>query len=296
MFRKLGILLTVLLPLITLASGANADQCRRGLPPNGILASAFCIDGDLPPGGRDILTWTLSKVQSRHSWRWSLNGPDGAVTRLEIFAAKQHDQKPLYTLLDRAPLTEENPRIFRAGTTDTIMLRPGRYRLRVSCDAPCTGKGDPYTLKAVANSNDLPGYLREWPLAARQTQAQSVPDWFHLGGNLQGREGVYSWTIAKGDVATCWRMFLFLPVGVQGWLRLYDPDGRLVASVPANDANQSKAAFRDLGVYAGRYTIRVGPAQTKDTPYRLFSGVLGTRVMKPELSGSTLSCPVLNVD
>lgn len=274
---------------------AGTIDCRKRMPAADHLPTAFCIDGDLPQAGRDIFTWSLSKAQSRHPWMWHLRGARGAVTRLEIFRASgRNSQKPAYTLLDRAPLTEENPRIVRAGVTDTIVLRPGRYFLEVSCDGACTGKGDPYTLRAVASgTSDLPGYRREWAANDHSPQAQPVPDLFFLDGNLEGREGVFAWTMSKIDADTCGQIFLFLPVGEQGWVKLYDPDGHLLAQRQANQTSYSKAAFQDMGVRKGRYTIRVGPVKKRYTPYRLFTAPLGSRKAEAGKAGSTLACQVL---
>ena len=286
--------LLILVGSLCLSATSAAADCQRAVPPNGQFPAKFCIDGDLPQGGHDSFIWTLNKKQSRHPWTWRLRGADGAVTRFEIHPIKQQSiiRKPVYTLLDRAPLTEENPRVVRAGETGTTMLRPGRYSLHVSCDGECTGKGDPYRLRvSAAPTTEMLGYQRERKAGGHSGQMQQVGDVFTLDGDLAGSTDTYVWPMNRGDAATCWQIFLMLPPGERGWVGLYGPDGRLRAR-RQTDAN-GNASFFDLGLGTGRYLIRVGPGKHGYTPYRLFSTPLGSRVMGRGPAGFTLACPVL---
>jgi len=288
-----GVALAAGMSLALLAVPVDAAECHKAPPTGEQLPTAFCIDGNFPQGGQNIFSWTLDRKQSRHPWMLSLRGSPGAVTRFEIFRSGTADgRRPVYTLLDRAPLTEENPRVVRAGETGTTMLRPGRYSLHVSCDGECTGKGDPYRLRvSAAPTTEMLGYQRERKAGGHSGQMQQVGDVFTLDGDLAGSTDTYVWPMNRGDAATCWQIFLMLPPGERGWVGLYGPDGRLRAR-RQTDAN-GNASFFDLGLGTGRYLIRVGPGKHGYTPYRLFSTPLGSRVMGRGPAGFTLACPVL---
>lgn len=289
-----GVALAAGMSLALLAVPVDAAECHKAPPTGEQLPTAFCIDGNFPQGGQNIFSWTLDRKQSRHPWMWSLRGSPGAVTRFEIFRSGTADgRRPVYTLLDRAPLEEANPRVVRAGETDTIILRPGRYLLRVSCDGECTGKGDPYHLETVAAPSTGFEYQRERAAQGYSGQVQQVGDVFTLDGDLVGSPDTYAWTMAKGDAATCWQLDLMLPVDEHGWIRLYAPDGRLLAQRQVAKTVDNMPVFSDLGLKAGRYLIRVGPGKHGYTPYRLFSTPLGSRFMGTGPAGFTLACPVL---
>jgi len=162
----------------------------------------------------------------------------------------------------------------------------------VSCDGKCTGKGDPYRLKVMAgHTTDMLGYQRERKAGGHSGQMQQVADRFTLDGDLAGSTDTYVWPMNRGDAATCWRIFLMLPPGERGWVRLYGPDGRLRAQ-RGTDAN-GKALFDDLGRGTGRYLIRVGPGKHGFTPYRLYAGPIGSRFMGKGSSRIHPGLPVL---
>lgn len=59
------------------AASPGAVTCYKRLPPDGIVPTEFCMDGDLPQAGRDRLIWTLGQrtgatfmdvVSARSAW------------------------------------------------------------------------------------------------------------------------------------------------------------------------------------------------------------------------------------
>ena len=181
--------------------------------------------------------------------------PHGCVCR-------KWQARPVYSLVDGG--TGE-------GINDTVFLAAGHYVVELSCGQACTGGGDRFHLESMMMAaGDAPEYQTEKEPNDSWQAAQVLPDVFALDGSLGDSLDNYIWVVPKKDASkSCWQVQLTLPVNAHGWVKLYDPKGTPLAEADADARSHGRTSIRHLGLVAGRYRLRIGPARAEAVPYRL---------------------------
>jgi len=261
------------------SSAQSADLCSQAHnPSNGpvgapVLSTPFCLKGALRGDGQNMVAWSLDKAGSAHPWRLTLAGIPGAVTRLDIFTVTftedgsgVSDYSRIYSLTDRG---NGHP------MSDVVMLRPGKYFLGLSH----AGGGGTYRLNVAAVSG--PAQAEREP-NDDDSHAQPVDSAFAVDGDLNGSEDRYRWRLTKADAGKHWRLILRGPVDSDSWIKLYDAKGHQLGARKSHDGDHGRVVFDGLGLAAGSYLVRVGPAQDARTPYRLSAVANDTRAADQE--------------
>ena len=265
------------------AAAARAEvACVADAEPNDTpetampVAGAVCIAGDLTiAGDQDVFAWTVSATGAAPRWTFELQGIVGQQTRVEIL----RDAVPA-----GATTATAGPTLFTftaepgstAPTIVDLIVAPGRYFLGVAK----SGGGGPYRLSLSpaagfpagdAEPNDAP------------TAGTPVVGAFALGGDLQGSEDLFAWTLSEADAAQLWEVTAQAAVGGSLTLGIQGPDGRILANVAASPGGDVRITLADLGFTAGTYLVRVSPAATGATPYTLAAKPLGVPIAGNEV-------------
>jgi hypothetical protein len=251
---------------LTLSASAQAapqvSGCMGGALVNGAWPKDrdLCVSGTLHQGEHIRFHWTQTSASALRPSMFQLKGGDGAVTALDVYA--ENGKTPVYSLVDGG--TGE-------GINDTVFLAAGHYVVELSCGQACTGGGDRFHLESMMMAaGDAPEYQTEKEPNDSWQAAQVLPDVFALDGSLGDSLDNYIWVVPKRDASTsCWQVQIILPVNAHGWVKLYDPDGALLAEADADARSHGRTSIRHLGLVAGRYRLRIGPARAEAVPYRL---------------------------
>lgn len=245
-------------------SAANASRqvsgCMGGALKNGIWPTDrdLCLGGTLHRGQRIRFRWTQTQGSARRPSMFHLKGGDGAVTAMDVY--EEGGKAPVYSLVDDG-----------GGRDDTAFLPAGHYVVELSCGQACTARGDRFHLESMMlAAGDAPEYQTEMEPNDNWQAAQVLPEVFALDGSLGDSLDNYIWVVpGKAAASTCWQVQLTLPVNAQGWVKLYDPKGALLAEADADARSHGRTSLRHLGLMAGRYRLRIGPARAETVRYHL---------------------------
>ncbi|MBX3030830.1 MAG: VWA domain-containing protein [Chloroflexi bacterium] len=292
---------------LTLASPARVSAqtaaCITDAEPNDAPEEAAtfsppgCLTGTLPDGDpQDLLLWTIGPADAAQRWSFTLDGPPGTLTSAQLVPITSEPGVTPITAgsvlwrIDRGP-TEADPAVI----TD-VLLPPGRYILGVTRsasleDGPLLDLD--YRLD-ITPGTPLPASVEQEP-NDDATTATALTGLFEVGGDLDGSQDWYRWTI-EDDLAG--RPLVLAATGPEGLdlsVTLYRPESSgtstYVKQFRAGDDGSLRA--EDLVLPPGELLVAVTPQRDGTTPYTLAATVSDVTDADPEPNDEPADAVVL---
>ncbi|HRN18292.1 MAG TPA: hypothetical protein PLU66_04330, partial [Trueperaceae bacterium] len=234
--RSASLLLT---SLVLVASAAHAQQCTYEVEPNETPATAtrltgagpqmlaptnrnsvgvLCLTGDVSSSDQDAFRWDVSEEQAAHRWEIELVGPNGTLTKLDLFRVTFAENGSDVTAVDK--FLDLGTQGGAAAVSQEFLVEPGTYFLGVSN----SGKGGEY----VANVRPVS--------MLRYGAADERYDKLSGSGSYTGEFGVYGavdgefeqkFSLTEAEAGRVWGLELWAAYGTAPSLSLEGPGGSI---------------------------------------------------------------------
>lgn len=250
-------------------AAADTSSCVPEAEPNDAASAAsatggLCIDGTLPDGDTDIVSWEVAPADALTTWTIAVDGVADTVTTVALWAIVSDPGFDPPTLGDMPVYRIDTAPDATSASSPELIVPAGRWAIAVTRSDPYHGplRSEPrYRLRVTPTSAAPP--TGDVEPNDDPSSATPVADAFSLSGDLRGSDDWYAWTVK--DPAIRWELEAQVAPADPVTIDLLRADGTLLTS----HATQGDARLYDLALEPGTYLVHVSPWSDAARPYRL---------------------------